>query len=131
MKENCNKILLYCSLILLVGGCKNSDIKTYFFVGNTSKDKKTGHIRVLIDNVEVYSDSIKYYSDSLIKTDDWKHRFEKTLTAKTHRVDVVADNGKITKSMEFKKDSWIYIDYYSYPDGLTINLASSEASPPK
>lgn len=116
---------------IIVCGCSTTT-EHHFYIGNTSKDKKTGYIKISLDSIIVFADSVRYLKDSIIKLSDWERSFSKALTPKeSYTLTVEADNNPSLKRTENikKNERWIYIDYYHYDEGLTINVAKTTALP--
>lgn len=125
------RIAFIVTTVIAACGCSSTS-EHHFYIGNTSKDKKTGYIKISVDSIIVFADSVRHLKDSIIKLNDWEYSFSKVLTPKeNYTLTVEADNNPSLKRTENikKNERWIYIDYYHYDEGLTINVAKTTAPP--
>lgn len=113
--------IFYLSIILLFSSCKWFQPTIYFFISNTSKDKKAVDIKVSIAGKSVLSDTIRYTE---IRPDLSNTPYF-SLPKGKFVIHVSADNGQAIaeQSIDLENDRWVFV-LYSY----TPLIDTSEAN---
>lgn len=109
----------YISLILLLTSCKWFQPTAYFFVSNTSMDKKAVAIKVSIAGKSVLSDTIRYTGIQ----PDLSNTPYLSLPKGKYVIRVSADNGQAIaeQTIDLGNDRWIFVSYSYKPPIDTAN----------
>ena len=101
-------------LISIFAGCRASNSEAYFFISNTSNDKKSVDIKVTIDTNTIFNGIAKYSNIA----PDLQYTPFLTLPKGNHTIKVVADSSRALaeKEINLDNDRWIFVSYtYKLP----------------
>lgn len=109
------KLLL---ILPLLTGCSWFQPTAYFFISNTSDDKKRVDIKVSIGTKDVFDDTIKYTNIQ----PDLQYTPYLTLQKGKYVIRVTADSGKVVveQPINLGNDRWIFISYAYKPPIDTV-----------
>ena len=101
-----NSIIL---VLFLLAGCNWFQRTAYFFISNTSEDRKAVDIQVSIGDKTVYNDRIKYTDIA----PDLQYTPYVTLPKGKYMMRVTADSGKVSieHPVDLGTDRWIFVSY--------------------
>ena len=93
--------------------CNSPDPNAYFFISNTSENKKAVDIKVTIDTTAIFHDIIEYTDIA----PDLQYTPNTTLPKGKYFIRVVADSGRAVAEQQIylDNDRWIFISYSYKP----------------
>lgn len=109
------KLLL---ILPLLTGCSWFQPTAYFFISNTSEDKKVVDIKVSIGSKDVFNNTIKYTNIQ----PDLQYTPYVTLPKGKYIIRVTADSGKVAveQPVDLGNDRWIFVSYGFRPPIDTV-----------